>query len=237
MIKSLVSCERIFLFILLAVLFVSCRKQEHQAVTVFAAASLQEVVQEITEEWSQRTGHAVRLQFDASSTLARQIQEGAPADLFFSADPQWADRVHALERLHWIGNRLACVVHKDVNFVDLSTVESLALGGEQVPVGRYAKTALQNMGIKLPKRVVYGSNVRDVLSKVSHGAAVAGIVYATDVAVDPNVRTAFLLPEDSHPRITYVAVLINPKARDLFNAIQQPWSFEKARQRGFSTLP
>ena len=204
-------------------------------VTVYAAASLKEAVTEITAEWTKRTGRPVRLQFEATSTLARQINEGAPADLFLTAAPEWLDRVKTLERFDWIGNRLVAVCRKGSG-IHLKEARSLALANDQVPAGKYAKAALATLKLPLPERVVYGENVRDVLSKVSHGAAEAGVVYATDVAVDPNVEVAFIFPEESHPRILYSAGLLTPQGKDLTDALKEPWALAAAAKRGFTVL-
>src|SRR5262245_46382016 len=155
------------------------------AVTLFAAASLKEAVTAIAKEWSIRTGRPNRLQFEATSTLARQIQEGAPADLFVSAAPEWLEKVSSLEKFDWLSNRLVCVVRKEEREFDLRNLGSLAIANEQVPVGKYARAALEHLRVAIPERTIYGQNVRDVLSKVSEGGTKAGIVYATDAAIDP----------------------------------------------------
>lgn len=167
--------------------------------------------------------------------LARQIREGAPADVFVSADPRWMDSVTTIARHDWLGNRLACVVPAERRGdVDLRSVASLALGGVSIPVGMYARVALEKLGVPLPERTICGQNVRDVLSKVAEGAAEAGIVYATDVPVEPRVRLAFLLPEESHPPIRYVIGLIRPGGKDFFEALRSPAVLEAASRRGFT---
>lgn len=216
--------------------WVRSRPRGPAPVTVYAAASLKEAVSGIAGEWTKRTGRPVRLQFGATPTLARQIREGAPADLFLAADPEWLDRAGTLERFDWLGNRLACVVRRGSPKPDLAGVGSLALAGGEVPAGKYAKAALASLGIPLPPRVVYGASVRDVLSKVSQGAAEAGIVYATDVPIDPGTETAFLLPEESHPPIRYAVGLVTPQGRELYAAFREPWALEAALRRGFQDL-
>ncbi len=201
---------------------------------VFAAASLREVMTEIAAEWTRRGGRPVRLQFDASSTLARQIREGARADAFVSAAPEWMSEVRPIQRHEWLGNRLVLVVPRDAPDADLRALESLALAAEQVPAGTYARAALAHLGVPLPARTIYGSSVRDVLAKVSRGGAAAGIVYATDAAVDPEVRIAFTFPAASHPRILYSAGLLTPEGEGFFDALQEPWALDIAHRRGFS---
>jgi molybdate transport system substrate-binding protein len=211
-----------------------CCSGEKETVTVFAASSLREVVQDVSGEWSRRNGVEVRLQFDASSTLARQIEAGAPADLFISADATWAERVRPPAQRAWLGNRLAIVVRRERSEpLDLQNVEGLALGGEGVPVGEYARAALENLGIGLPERVIYGANARDVLAKVAHGATEAGIVYATDVEIEPAVRVSALLPAETHPPVLYVAALVSENGRDLFAALGEEWVLDRARAGGF----
>lgn len=221
----------------LAFLAAGCgAKTEAEPVTIFAAASLREAVTEIARQWTQKTGRAHRLQFEASSTLARQVRNGAPADLFISASPEWMDEAAPLERRDWLGNRLVCVVPAATRDFDLKSVRRLALADEQVPAGKYAKAALASMGIRPAEAPIYGHNVRDVLAKVSQGGADAGIVYATDAVVDPAVRAAFTFPVESHPKIVYPAGLLNERGRDFFNALFEPWALEIAKRSGFSAL-
>lgn len=203
------------------------------AITVFAASSLKEAVEGIAGEWTKRSGQAVRLQFEASSTLARQIEEGAPADLFLSAAPEWMDKVRPLGRADWLSNRLVLVVPREAGDADLKNLGSLALANEQVPAGRYARAALASLGAPLPERTLYGSNVRDVLSKVSQGGAQAGVVYATDAAIDPGVRVSFTFPPESHPKILYTAGLLTPAGRSFYQALKENWARDIARRQGF----
>lgn len=204
-------------------------------ITVFAASSLKEAATEIAAEWTRRTKRAVRFQFEASSTLGRQIGEGAPADLFLSAAPEWVDRIKPLERSDWLSNRLVLVVLKSAPNADLRKLESLAMANDQVPAGKYARAALAHQGVALPERTMFGANVRDVLSKVSQGGAQAGIVYATDAGIDPEVRICFIFPKESHPKILYTAGLITDAGRDFFRALREPWAMEIAQRHGFST--
>lgn len=206
-------------------------------VTVFVATSLKELVTELADGWSRKTGRATRLQFEASSTLARQIKEGAPADVFITAAPEWLDQLTPVKRFDWLSNRLVVAVGKDVQGeVDLRSAESLAMANEQVPAGKYAKAALEKLGITPPARTIYGSNVRDVLSKVSQGGAQAGIVYATDAAVDPAVRVAFTFPEDSHAKILYSVGVMTPNGEEFAAVLSEPASLDAATRRGFALL-
>ena len=226
-----------FRFIALAFLMSGCGKAEGDRVTIFAASSLREAVTEIAGEWSRKTGRPHRIQFEASSTLARQIKEGAAVDVFISADPDWMGRVSPLDRRDWLGNRLVCVVPRETPEFDLKTARRLAMASEEVPAGKYARAALDHLEIKPLHPPITGSNVRDVLSKVTQGGADAGIVYATDAAVDPAVRIAFTFPESCHPKIVYPAGLLNERGREFFKALREPWALEIARRSGFSVLP
>jgi molybdate transport system substrate-binding protein len=211
-------------------------QEQAQAITVYAASSLKELVAELSQAWTARTGQAVRLQFEASSALARQIQEGAPADVFITAAPEWLDRLRLVERFDWLSNRLVCVVKGGTGAFDLRSAQSLAMANEQVPAGKYAAAALAHLGIRPPARTIYGSNVRDVLSKVSQGGAQAGIVYATDAAIDPGVMVAFTFPEESHPKIVYAVGVLGEGGRRFAAALKDAASIEAARRRGFSGL-
>ena len=206
-------------------------------VTVFAASSLQDLISEICTEWANGMGGALRTQFAATSDLARQIQEGAGADVFIAAAPEWLDRLPLLERVDWLSNRLVLVAATAAADPDLHNLESLAMANEQVPAGKYALAALTYLKVKPPGRVIYGANVRDVLSKVAEGGAQAGIVYATDAAIDPRVRIAFTFPADSHPPIRYTAGLLHERGRDFITALREPWVREMAVRRGFIPIP
>jgi len=212
-------------------------KRGTQTVDVFAASSLTDLMNEIAGQWSAQSGRAVRLQFGASSTLARQIAEGADADVFVAADPKWLDGLPAEARFDWLSNRLVLVVARDAPDVSLSAIESLALADEQVPAGRYARAAMGNLGLTLPARIIYGSSVRDVLAKVSQGGASAGIVYATDAAIDRGVRVSYTFPPESHPRILYAVAVLAPQGRDFFDLLHSDGVRAIAARHGFIVLP
>lgn len=188
------------------------------SIIVFAAASLTDVLPRAAEAWEVKTGAHATLVFDASSRLAKQLEGGAPADLFVSADAQWMDWSveHALvrpeSRRDLLGNTLVLVVPSGSKFVpsnasDLADarVEHLALAGENVPAGRYARAAFTSLGAwdAVASRVVYGDSVRTALGWVARGEAQAGVVYATDARVEPGVNVAFTFPATSHPPIVY----------------------------------
>jgi molybdate transport system substrate-binding protein len=192
-------------------------------VRVFAAASLKNALEDAAKPFMAKTGIAVRFSFAASSALARQIEQGAPADLFASADAEWMDYlmtrklVRPETRIDLLGNRLVVVAARDSAISDLPLAPAafqavlgpsgrLATGEvTAVPAGRYAKSALEHLGLwtALQPRLAQTENVRAALLLVSRGEAPLGIVYATDAAVDPNVRIVATFPEDAHPPIVY----------------------------------
>ena len=182
---------------------------------VYAAASLTDVLEALHPGMEQVAARPVRITTASSATLARQIQHGAPADIFISANPAWMTHVAdagllARDAQPWLKNRLACVVHRDGAWTpagpaDLTApaLTTLALAAETAPVGAYARDALAAAQVQLRVRVVEGLNARDTLAKVALGGAQAGIVYATDVRLEPRVRIAFIFDAHLHPRIEY----------------------------------
>jgi len=206
-------------------------------VTVCAAASLREVAAEVGDAWAAATGTRVEYRFASSDTLARQIREGAPCDVFLSADPVWAAEVGAIESFPWVSNRLVCVRPRGSALGDLAEARRLALGSEGSPVGRYAEAAMRAMGLSPPGATIRGSNVRDVLSKVAEGAADAGIVYATDAPIDPRVEVAFELPAAAQPAIVCPVALLTERGRGLYEAFRAPAALAAASRRGFTGAP
>src|SRR5262252_3026285 len=209
-----------------------------QEVTVFAAASLQNALEEIGATYKERTGHTAKFSFAASSALARQIEQGAPASVFASADEQWMDYLQQRKlivdatRKDVLGNSLVLVVPAESKAqVDLKPGFDFAqvLGSDgrwvtgdpsNVPVGRYAQEALTNLGVwdVAEKRLVRAENVRVALTFVERGEAAAGIVYSTDAAISQKVRVAGVFPATSHKPVTYpvaaVAKYDNPTTRE-----------------------
>jgi molybdate transport system substrate-binding protein len=209
----------------------STRPAGAEDLTVFAAASLTEALQEIGKAYQeQEPGTHPVFNFAASSTLALQIQEGAPADVFFSADEA---KMNALEkklllpgtRHSLLSNTLVIVVHRDSRAIvtaagDLADPKfaHIALAEPQtVPAGIYAKEYLQTQKVwsKVIDRVVPTENVRAALAAVESGNVEAGIVYKTDAAISKNVRVAYEVPQGEGPRISYpVAVVKDSRQAD-----------------------
>ncbi len=200
-------------------------------VLVFAAASTAEAVAAVSALYEMRGGAKARTVFAASSVLARQIANGAPAELFLSANRKWMDwlaardRIVAASRRDLFGNRLVLVVPRgsDLKFrIRPGFPLAQGLGGgrlaladpDHVPAGIYAKQALIRLGVwnAVGRRAARTRDVRGALALVERGEAPAGIVYATDARISKKVRIAGLFPLSSHAPITYTAALV--KGRD-----------------------
>lgn len=222
-------------------------------VTVFAAASLKTVLDEIAAGFSQDTGHGVTISSAGSNILARQIIEGAPADLFVSASDDWMDEVEKAglveRRSTLLGNRLVLVAHGDAAPVmigpDMDLAGMLAGGKlamalvDAVPAGQYGKAALENLGLwdDVQADVAQSDNVRAALALVAAGEAPLGIVYATDATAEDDVTVIGDFPAASHPPITYSAALLAGGADDADRAFYDALSGDAARaifeQHGF----
>ena len=199
---------------------------------VFAAASLKNALDDVSAEWKKSGGAAVGASYASSSVLAKQIEQGAPADVFISADAQWMDYVNKkslVDNPHdLLGNRLVLISAKDnpltveikpgLNLAELLGGDRLAVGDpSNVPAGIYAKEALTKLNIwdAVQPKLAPAADVRAALTLVSRGEAPLGIVYETDAKVDPKVRIVAVFPEDSHKPIVYpVAVVKASKNAD-----------------------
>jgi molybdate transport system substrate-binding protein len=195
--------------------------------TVFAAASLTDVLPEIATAWKADGGAEVRFSFGATSKLVPQVIEGAPADVLVSADEAWMDKLNEAgkmepgSRVVLARNELVFVVPKQAAAAPKSaselpgTLKKIALAGENVPAGKYAKSALEKAGVwaAVEPRVVRGEDVRLTLRWVSGGDADGGVVYRTDAMADSSVKVAFAFPAASHAPIVYPAAVIKGTAR------------------------
>ncbi len=229
-----------------------------QEVTVMAAASLTDAMKELGAAWAAQGHPAPRFVFAASSALARQIEQGAPAGIFASADEPWADYLQERNllvpgtRSSPLGNQLVLIAPADQpGDVALTPgVDLLARLGPSgriatgdpasVPVGKYAQAALISLGIwdKVAPRVARAENVRAALLLVERGEAPLGIVYATDAAASKGVRVVGTFPEDTHPPVTYPFALLKggdtPEARALLAFLAGPDAAPTYRKLGFS---
>ncbi|MDI7862248.1 molybdate ABC transporter substrate-binding protein [Rhizobiaceae bacterium n13] len=198
-----------------------------EKVTVFAAASLKNALDAINAEWQTQGGGEAVASYAASSALAKQIEAGAPADIFISADLAWMNYVAEKKlikegtRSDLLGNTIVLIAPKDIakpidiaRDLDLAGLLGdgrLAMGAvDSVPAGKYGKEALQSLGLwpSVESKIAGAESVRAALALVSRGEAPYGIVYKTDAAADPGVAIIGTFPEDSHKPIIYpVAIL------------------------------
>ena len=214
------------LWLLLVALPAVAAAPDKPVITVFAAASLTNVLQELGDKFTERSSISIKFSFAASSALAKQIENGAPADVFFSADIEWMDYLQTRKliqiptRHDVVGNQLVLVAPADSK-IELKISPhfplAAALGNgrlatgdpDSVPVGRYAREALTKLGVwnDIEARLVRADNVRSALVFVDRGEAPIGIVYATDAQMDKKVRVVDVFPEDTHLPIVYPLAL------------------------------
>jgi molybdate transport system substrate-binding protein len=228
------------------------------SVTVFAAASLTEVLQELGSEYTKETGTKVDFSFAATSTLARQVESGAHADVFFSADQEWMDYldqrglIQKATRHNLLGSRLALVapaastVQLEIkpNFPLLAALNGgrLATGDpDSVPVGRYARSALTSLGVwnDVADHLVRADNVRTALAFVARSEAPLGIVYETDARIDKQVRIVGIFPVNSHLPISYPIALTTTagsKAASFTDFLRRAVAASAFEKYGFSVL-
>lgn len=193
---------------------------------VLAAASLQESMNAAADAWAARHHERPVISFGGSSALARQIEAGAPADLFVSADQDWMDElarngaIVTASRITFLGNRLVLiapaatarpvVIKRGVALAALLGDGRLAMADAAVPAGKYGQQALTALGIwgAVGPKVARADNVRAALALVERGAAPYGIVYATDAFASKAVKIVGVFPEASHPPIRYPVALL-----------------------------
>lgn len=196
---------------------------QNKSLTVFAAASMKNALDDISAAYTAKTGVKVTASYAASSVLAKQIEQGAPADIFISADTDWMDyaigkkNIDAPSRVNLLGNSIVLIAAKDSRLGDVRIepgfdLASLAGDGriatgdvKSVPVGKYAKAALEKLGswTAAEPKFAMAESVRAALTLVSRGEAPLGIVYATDARIDPGVKVIGTFPASSHPAIIY----------------------------------
>jgi molybdate transport system substrate-binding protein len=232
---------RFVLFLLVLLVPLGARAQQ---LTVFAAASLTDAMKDVAAKWQQAGHPALTLSFGASSTLARQIEQGAPANLFASADEKWMDYLAEKKllapdtRKSLLGNDLVLIVpaNKPLHVTigpgfDLAALLGpngrLATGDPaHVPVGIYAEQALRKLGLwdSVSPHLARTEDVRGALLLVERGEAPAGIVYGTDAAVSKGVMVAGTFPENSHDPVSYPFAIVKtgdtPEARALLTFLE-----------------
>jgi molybdate transport system substrate-binding protein len=244
---------------LLAALVATPARAQPADLVVFAAASLKNALDATAAAWQRETGVAVRISYAASSALARQIEQGAPADLFVSADLDWMDYVaernlvKAGSRTNLLRNRLVMVAPRtNAAPIDLATAGSLLArldGGrlamanvDSVPAGKYGRAALTTLGHwkAVESRVAQAENVRAALLLVSRGEANLGIVYQTDAASDPGVAVVATFPETTHPPIVYPAALTaaarHARAQEFLTYLRSSAAAQIFEAHGFTAI-
>ena len=230
-----------------------------QEVTVMAAASLTDAMKELGQAWAAK-GHPVpRFSFGASSALARQIEQGAPADIFASADEPWADYLQQRDlltpgtRTSPLGNALVLIAPAGAGAAPVTVAPGVDLLSRlgpngriatgdpaSVPVGKYAEASLKSLGIwdAVNPRIARAENVRAALLLVERGEAPLGIVYGTDAAASKGVQVVGTFPENSHPPISYPFALTKrgdtPEARALLAFLVGPEAAPVYRKLGFT---
>lgn len=228
-------------------------------VVVFAAASLKNALDDINAAWTRETGKKAVISYAASNALAKQIEAGAPADIFFSADLDWMDYavskglIRLGTRADLLGNRLVLIAPKDAAVqvslqpgLDLASVlhdGRLAMGHvDAVPAGKYGKAALENLGAweGVKSRVAQTENVRAALLLVSRGEAPLGIVYRTDAVAEPSVKAVATFPENSHPPIVYPVAVTkdssNPDAVSFLDFLRSGQARSLFEKQGFTVM-
>nr|WP_153313066.1 molybdate ABC transporter substrate-binding protein [Sinorhizobium meliloti] len=233
--------------------------QAAEKVTVFAAASLKNALDAINGEWLKQTGKEAIVSYAASSALAKQIEQGAPADVFISADLAWMDYladkklIKSDTRSNLLGNRIVLVSGKSdapaveiepgLDLAGLLGDGLLAMGAvDSVPAGKYGKAALEKLGLwpNVAGKVAGAESVRAALLLVSRGEAPYGIVYRTDAAADANVKVVGTFPEDSHPPIIYPVAITadsrNADAAAYLEFVRSPEAAALFQAEGFTVL-
>jgi molybdate transport system substrate-binding protein len=235
------------------------KAQSPGKVMVFAAASTTNAITKIGELFSKETHYKFVASFASSSTLAKQIDRGAPANVYISANPKWMtfidDKglIEKTSRCDILGNRIIFIapkgsdlkidIHPGFKLPAILSTEKIAMGDpEHVPAGIYGKQALTFLGAwdEIAPKIVRAKDVRTALVFVERGEAPLGIVYATDAAITDKVRVVGIFPENSHPPITYQAAIIKEnqtKAAQVFLAfLKSPGAKAIFQSYGFSTL-
>lgn len=228
-------------------------------IVVFAAASLKNALDAINAEWQKETGKKAAISYAASSALAKQIGQGAPAQIFISADLDWMDYVASKNlikpgtRSNLLGNRIVLIAPKDkapsieikpgLDIAKIIGDGRLSMANvDSVPAGKYGKAALEKLGVwaSVSGRIAQAENVRAALLFVSRGEAPAGIVYQTDAAADTNVKIIGTFPEDTHPPIIYPIALTasstHPDATAFLAYIRSAKARPLFQAQGFTVL-
>lgn len=243
----------------LAVLLAPVAASAADGLLVFAAASLKNALDDADAAYEKQSGTKVAASYAASGTLAKQLENGAPADLFISADLEWMNYVSDKKlikpetRVDLLGNALVLVAPlgstakvklvPGMHLLPLISDGRLAIGDPQsVPAGKYAETALEKLRAwdEVKDHLARAESVRAALALVSRGEAPLGIVYATDAAADKDVTVVATFPEDSHPPIIYPAAVMatgKPEAVKFLAWLHTPAAAPFFTKQGFTIEP
>ncbi len=246
-------CNR--LAILICMILTMAYPARAEVVTVYAAASLRNGLEAVLPLWEERTGHRVRMSLAGTSALARQIEAGAPADLFISANASWMTYLGAAgytlisEQVPLVRNRLVLIGRTPADPVDLGSARALLarIGNQRlamalvdaVPAGIYGRQALRHLGLwnDVAPQVVQTDNVRAALALVARGATPFGVVYASDAHAATDVSVLATFPENSHDPILYPAALTprgdRPVVRALLDFLVSPEAQMQFAAHGF----
>jgi len=227
--------------------------------TVFAAASLKNALDAVAADWQKKTGNKAVISYAATSSLAKQVQQGAEADVFISADLAWMDYLEKRNlidpktRFNLLANQLVLIAPKDskitvriANGFPLAKLLGdgrLAIAGvDAVPAGKYGKAALQSLGVwdSVKGKLAQAENVRAALRLVSLAETPLGVVYGSDAKADPNVKVVAMFPEDSHPPIVYPAAKLaaskSPEADSFLAYLRTSQAAPRFQENGFTVL-
>jgi molybdate transport system substrate-binding protein len=240
-------------------LIASAALAQSAPITVFAAASLKNALDDVDAAYTARSHAPVRAAYAASSALARQIEQGAPADAFISADSDWMDYlaqrklIVAASRRDVLTNHLALIapaassvrltIRKGFPLGKALGDGRLAIAGPEVPAGKYGRASLTSLGVmdSVKDHLATAENVRGALAFVAQSEAPLGIVYDTDAKSEPKVKIVGLFPDDSHPRIVYPAALVaasaSAGAAAYLGFLQGPQASAIFQRYGFIVLP
>lgn len=247
------------MFAAVVVAFASPAFADEAKLTIFAAASLKTALDKVSAAWTVDSKQETSISYGASSALAKQIESGAPADVFISADTTWmtylsekklvaADKVDNV-----LGNEIVLIAPGDSKIeaklekgVDISALVGdgkLAMADvKAVPAGKYGKASLETLGAwaAVESKVAQAENVRAALKLVATGEAALGIVYVTDARAEPAVRVVATFPADSHPPVIYPASVIaaskNPSAANFVAFLRSPKTTDIFKAQGFTVL-
>ena len=249
----------LFIALILCGSTVSPASAEDKSLTVFAAASMKNALDDIDAAYTAKTGVHIIASYAASSSLAKQIEQGAPADVFMSADTDWMDyaskkkAISAPSRVNLLGNSIVLIAPTDSSIDKVTIGQGFDLAGlagngkiatgdvNAVPVGKYARAALEKLGAwqAAESKFAMAESVRAALTLVARGEAALGIVYATDARIEPGVKIVGTFPADSHPPIIYpvaATATAKPEATSYLGFLRSPSAKAIFEKYGFSFL-